>query len=234
MNPIDQDAYLQVLGIERWQLREPACAASVVNKPKEQVIESQFPALDERLDWPELKTKVQTCTACDLHASRTQTVFGVGNEQADWMIIGEAPGADEDRQGEPFVGRAGQLLNAMLTAIGLARDAVYIANVLKCRPPNNRDPHPEEVRRCEPYLNRQIELVNPKILLVVGRIAAQNLLNSDLSLAKLRGKPHYYGESEIPMVVTYHPAYLLRSPREKRKAWQDLLLARAMSMGSAA
>jgi DNA polymerase len=160
-----------------------------------------------------------------LHGTRTQTVFGVGDRRADWLVIGEAPGADEDQQGEPFVGRAGQLLNAMLFAIGLAREQVYIANILKCRPPGNRDPRPEEVVCCEPYLFRQIELIQPKIILAVGRIAAQNLLKTDTPIGKLRGQLHRFGAAGIPVVVTYHPAYLLRSPTEKRKAWDDLQFA---------
>ena len=151
-------------------------------------------------------------------------MFGVGNNNAQWMVIGEAPGADEDRQGEPFVGRAGKLLNEMLRAVGLPREDVYIANVLKCRPPNNRDPLPAEVAQCEPYLKRQVELVQPKIILAVGRIAAQNLLQTDITIGKLRGQQFSY--AGIPLVVTYHPAYLLRSPAEKRKAWDDLRFAR--------
>jgi len=179
----------------------------------------------ERLDWDALAARVAGCTACELHQGRTQTVFGVGARQAQWMIIGEAPGAEEDRQGEPFVGRAGQLLNNMLLAVGLKREQVYIANILKCRPPNNRDPRPEEVACCEPYLARQVALLQPRIVLAVGRIAAQNLLKTDSSLARLRGQVFHYGEAQVPVVVTYHPAYLLRSPREKRKAWEDLQFA---------
>ena len=150
------------------------------------------------------------------------------------MIVGEAPGADEDRQGEPFVGRAGQLLNNMLLAIGLRREQVYIANILKCRPPNNRDPRPEEVMQCEHYLRRQVELLQPKIILAVGRIAAQNLLKTDTPIGRLRGKLHYFGDDDrkTPLVITYHPAYLLRSPKEKRKAWQDLQFAVAVSQGN--
>jgi DNA polymerase len=152
-------------------------------------------------------------------------VFGVGNEQADLLVIGEAPGADEDRQGEPFVGRAGQLLNAMLLAMGFKREAVFIANIVKCRPPNNRDPKPEEALACQSYLLHQIELIRPKLILSVGRISAQNLLKTDIAVGKLRGRVHTYGEWGIPLVVTYHPAYLLRSPEQKSKAWQDLQLA---------
>jgi uracil-DNA glycosylase len=178
------------------------------------------------LDWDALSSMVAACERCQLHATRTQTVFGVGNRSARWMFIGEAPGADEDRQGEPFVGRAGQLLTSMLKALGLPREAVYIANVLKCRPPGNRDPRPEEARSCRGYLERQIELVDPLVIVAVGRIAAQNLLETDTALAKLRGKVHALGTRCRPLVVIYHPAYLLRSPGEKRKAWLDLLHAK--------
>lgn len=181
------------------------------------------------LDWDALRARVASCTACGLHQGRTQTVFGVGNQHAQWMIVGEAPGADEDRQGEPFVGRAGKLLNAMLLAIGLKREEVYIANVVKCRPPNNRDPAPEEAAACEPYLRRQIALIQPKVILVVGRIAAHNLLKTEDSLGTLRGRHFTYADTNIPVVVTYHPAYLLRSPREKRKAWEDLQFARRIA-----
>ena len=173
-----------------------------------------------------MRRTVAACTRCGLHRGRIQTVFGVGDPHAEWLIIGEAPGAEEDRQGEPFVGRAGQLLNAMLAALGLRRESVYIANILKCRPPQNRDPRPEEVASCEPYLMRQIALVAPKVILAVGRIAGQNLLKTSTSIGKLRGRVFEYGEAHCPLIVTYHPAYLLRSPREKHKAWQDLLLAK--------
>lgn len=176
------------------------------------------------LGWDELATAVRSCTKCPLHATRTNGVFGVGDRQARWLIIGEAPGVDEDKQGEPFVGRAGQLLNSMLKAVGLSREQVFIANILKSRPPNNRDPKPEEVRACIPYLYRQIELVNPTLILCVGRIAAQTLLAVDTPIGKLRGTVHRIAANR-PMVVTYHPAYLLRSPVEKRKSWADLLLA---------
>ena len=178
------------------------------------------------LDWDELALAVRDCTRCGLHRGRTQTVFGVGRHDADLMIVGEAPGAEEDRQGEPFVGRAGRLLNAMLQAIGLAREEVYIANVLKCRPPNNRDPQPSEQATCTPYLDRQIELIEPKAILALGRIAAQWLLQSDVPIGRLRGQVRQYGTAGIPLVVTYHPAYLLRSPLAKAKSWQDLCMVR--------
>jgi DNA polymerase len=178
--------------------------------------------------WDALKAEVLSCTRCALHATRTQGVFGVGNRKADWLIIGEAPGAEEDRQGEPFVGRAGQLLNAMLRAIGLQRESVFIVNVLKSRPPGNRDPKPEEVAACLPYLMRQVALLQPKLMLAVGRIAAQNLLATDVSLSRLRGQVHTFGELNTPLIVTYHPAYLLRTPADKRKAWEDLKFARSV------
>lgn len=188
------------------------------------------PVIDTRQwDWPTLQSAVSSCTACDLHKSRTQTVFGVGNHNAQWMIIGEAPGADEDKQGEPFVGRAGQLLNNMLLAIGLKREQVFIANILKCRPPDNRNPRAEEIVKCEAYLQRQVQLVAPKVILAVGRIAAHSLLKVDTPLSRLRGKIHHYGQT--PVVVTYHPAYLLRSPKEKAKSWDDLRFADAVVKG---
>ena len=180
------------------------------------------------LDWDGLRAMVAACTRCSLSETRTQTVFGTGDVRARWMFIGEAPGADEDRQGEPFVGRAGQLLTSMIRALGLRRGDVYIANVLKCRPPGNRDPRPDEAASCRGYLERQIELVSPSIVVAVGRVAAQNLLATDTPLARLRGKVHALGARGWPLVVTYHPAYLLRSPGEKRKAWQDLLFARSI------
>jgi DNA polymerase len=179
-------------------------------------------------DWIALEREVLSCTRCPLHRSRTQVVFGVGNPSADWLIIGEAPGVEEDRRGEPFVGRAGQLLNEMLRSVGLTREQVYIANILKCRPPENRDPRPEEVSCCTPYLERQISHIAPRLILAVGRIAAQNLLGVDTPLGRLRGTVHHFGTGGIPVVVTYHPAYLLRSPSQKRKVWEDLLLAQQL------
>jgi DNA polymerase len=179
-------------------------------------------------DWDSLAAQVAGCTRCPLCETRTRTVFGVGDRAADWLVVGEAPGADEDRQGEPFVGRAGQLLNAMLRAIGLARTEVFIANILKCRPPGNRNPAEAEVSACLPYLEAQIALLRPRIILVVGRIAAQALLRTDVALGRLRQAVHAYGAAATPLVVTYHPAYLLREPRDKRKAWEDLRFARGV------
>ncbi|MCP4043243.1 MAG: uracil-DNA glycosylase [Gammaproteobacteria bacterium] len=181
------------------------------------------------MSWGKLEQTVTSCSACGLHGTRIQTVFGTGNREADWLVIGEAPGADEDRQGEPFVGRAGQLLNAMLLAIGLKREEVYIANILKCRPPNNRDPQLEEVVHCEGFLLRQIQLIQPRVILAVGRIAAQNLLKIDTPIGRMRGRVYSYGEARTPVVITYHPAYLLRSPRQKATVWKDLKLARSVA-----
>ncbi len=235
--------YLEAMGIQAWTVRrvdhgtgteqeplppeDPMVAVPVANTTTPVVpVPDVFNGADVAdLDWSALEARVSECRLCDLHTSRTQTVFGVGNHNADWLVIGEAPGHDEDQQGEPFVGRAGQLLNAMLQAVGLQRDQVYIANILKCRPPNNRDPKPEEVACCEPYLLRQIELIQPRLILAVGRIAAQNLLNTQTPIGKLRGEVHQFRDTGIQLIATYHPAYLLRSPLEKRKSWQDLQLA---------
>lgn len=179
-------------------------------------------------DWAGLRAVVKDCRACKLCETRTQTVFGVGDQQSPLMIVGEGPGADEDARGEPFVGRAGKLLDEMLKAIGRSREqadparAAFIANVVKCRPPGNRDPQPDEVEACRPYLDRQIELVRPKLIVALGRIAAQRLLETDAPLSRLRGPLHHYGPTKTPVIVTYHPAYLLRSPREKAKSWEDL------------
>lgn len=177
------------------------------------------------MDWAELKAAVHDCTACGLRAGCTQTVFGVGDEKAQWLLVGEAPGQEEDRQGEPFVGQAGKLLDGMLASIQLKRgENVYIANVLKCRPPGNRNPAPEEVAKCSPHLLRQVALLQPKLILAMGRFAVQTLLGTDASIASLRGKLHRY--AGVPLIVTYHPAYLLRTLPDKAKAWQDLLFAK--------
>jgi DNA polymerase len=183
-----------------------------------------------RMDWAELKAAVKGCTACGLRAGCAQTVFGVGDESAQWLLVGEAPGAEEDRLGEPFVGQAGKLLDNMLAAIGLARGkGVYIANVLKCRPPGNRNPEPEEVAKCSPYLVRQVELIRPKLILAMGRFAVQTLLDTDATIGSLRGTVHrYHG---VPLIVTYHPAYLLRNLPDKAKAWADLRFAKKTIAG---
>ncbi|MGF1642555.1 MAG: uracil-DNA glycosylase family protein [Thiotrichales bacterium] len=245
-NP-DRSYYLDALGITEWVLRRseaslsaevaPPVEASIVvphaSLPPEVAAEPMArrapdapdtPVADQ--DWSALEATVKDCQRCELSRGRTQTVFGVGNRAARCMVIGEAPGEQEDLQGEPFVGRAGLLLNNMLLAIGLPRAEVYIANILKCRPPGNRDPRPEEAAACQPYLFRQIELIRPRLLLLVGRIAAQHLLRTDTPIGRLRGKVHRLPGTDLPLVVTYHPAYLLRRPDEKRKAWDDLKLAR--------
>jgi uracil-DNA glycosylase family 4 len=237
MNPAQRRQYLETIGIDVWVPRtaraaDPATAppvpALVQGKPQP-ARQPPPPAADAPAAWLALAEEVRTCRRCALHATRTQGVLGVGPLRADWMVIGEAPGAEEDRRGEPFVGVAGQLLDKMLAAIGLDRHTnVYIANVLKSRPPNNRDPKPEEVAACLPYLARQIALLQPKIMLAVGRIAAQNLLQTAAPLGRLRGQVHRFGELNTPLVVTYHPAYLLRTPADKRKAWEDLKFARSI------
>ncbi len=225
-----QTRLLGEMGIDVWQLRQQTKeAAAAVPASELPLGNSAAPAavavspLVDQADWAAVNAAIRSCTACALHQSRENAVCGVGNQQADWLIIGEAPGADEDKQGEPFVGRAGQLLNEMLRAIGLRREQVFITNVLKCRPPDNRDPQHAEIEQCLPYLRRQIELLQPKVILVVGRIAAQALLNVETPVGKLRGKLHQY--AGVPLVVTYHPAYLLRKPGAKSKSWTDLLLA---------
>jgi uracil-DNA glycosylase len=219
-------AYLDALGIDLWLPRRmlPGERASV--EPVARTApRTATPASGTA--WDQLAAEVRTCIRCGLHRTRTQTVFGVGNRQADLLVVGEAPGADEDAQGEPFVGRAGQLLNAILRGLRWQRSDVYIANVLKCRPPDNRDPSPDEAAHCMPYLHRQIELIAPRLMLAVGRVAAQNLLATDTPIGKLRGVVHHFGPRATPLIVTYHPAYLLRSPGEKRKVWGDMKFVRA-------
>jgi DNA polymerase len=248
---LDEDSrlqYLEAMGIQPWFEKYPAAdippvaaeeaaQPAIIDDPMADAPPSEtVPAVPTPgetrpqplqplkvadMDWQQLEQAVSQCQLCELHSSRTRTVFGVGNHNADLLVIGEAPGADEDRQGEPFVGRAGQLLDAMLAAIQLDRRQVFIANVLKCRPPDNRNPHTSEIVCCDAYLQRQIELIQPKMILALGRIAAHHLLVSQESLGKLRQQVHsYHG---IPLVVSYHPAYLLRKPADKGKSWQDLL-----------
>ena len=208
-SPAQRAQYLAALGIDAWVPRRQPAQPPVA-----------------ALDWDALRSAVALCTRCELCTTRTQTVFGVGDPRARWLVIGEAPGEEEDRQGEPFVGAAGQLLDRMLQAIDLPRAAVFIANMLKCRPPGNRNPLPQELASCRPYLQRQIELLQPALILVVGRIAAQSLLGTHLSVARLRGQVPSFGERNTPLVVTYHPAYLLRTPGDTRKAWEALNIAR--------
>ncbi len=226
--------YLQAMGIQLWEPKikpvldeapavdaEPVPVIADTEQAVAPVVDSSAQALP---DWPLLQQNVESCTACDLHENRIHTVFGTGNRSAKIMFIGEAPGADEDRQGEPFVGRAGQLLNEMLFAIGFSREQVYIANILKCRPPGNRDPRVDEINTCKTFLQQQIQLIQPELIVALGRIAAHHLLKTDTSLAKLRGQLHSSPGIDVPVMVTYHPAYLLRSPQQKRKAWQDLVM----------
>lgn len=198
--------YLQQLEITSYVPRKPSLTKTIENEES----------------WSTLETQVADCQRCSLCHTRKNTVFGVGNRQARLMLIGEAPGATEDARGEPFVGEAGQLLDKMLAAIGLSRDQVFIANILKCRPPQNRDPLASEVAECMPYLLKQIEWIQPKLIVALGRIAAQNLLHVTTSLSRLRGATYAFGPEEIPLMVTYHPAYLLRTPADKRLAWVDL------------
>ncbi|SCX83823.1 DNA polymerase [Thiohalorhabdus denitrificans] len=241
MDARSQRIYLSALGTPLYRRRSREAAP---DDPTAPAMESQPPLLEEEGgDYgplaPEgregalaaLREEVAGCTACPLHESRTQTVFGVGDPHARVMFVGEAPGGEEDRRGEPFVGRAGQLLDAMLASLGLDRKegGVFIANVLKCRPPNNRDPKPEEVAQCAGYLRRQIELVQPRVLVALGRVAAQQLLGSQQPLARLRGQEHRFHET--PVLVTYHPAYLLRNPADKAKAWEDLKAVRRRAAG---
>jgi len=239
-------AYLQALGVTQWIPRaraptppagdapaptaspSPVPVPSTLAEPRPQIPTETTPAPrvpddPAGMDWPALEAAVSACRRCALCETRTRTVFGVGNRKADLMVIGEAPGADEDRAGEPFVGRAGRLLDLMLESIALPRPRVFIANILKCRPPGNRDPKPEEILRCQGYLVRQIELIRPRVILAIGRISAQSLLHTDAPVGRLRGRWLSWGDQAIPLRVSYHPAYLLRSPEQKAKAWEDLV-----------
>ncbi len=243
---------LDVMGITVWEMRDPVVSAedqaqlisspissssSTINhstqadgrSPSELDVDVAPAVLSKArkidvsmMSWDELQASVTACQACSLSTTRSQTVFGYGDLKADLMIIGEAPGAEEDRQGLPFVGKAGLLLTEMLYAIGFTREQVYIANTLKCRPPNNRDPEATEESNCEPYLLRQIELLQPKVILALGRVAAHNILQTKENLSKLRGQGFQYKQTKIPVYVSYHPAYLLRAPQEKSQAWLDL------------
>lgn len=252
MDRLSHQQYLHAMGITTWQLREtpgqgavagvdstpsdamPANPQAAQANPVSDVVASATEPVTtmlpdvQKADWATLEAQVKACTACGLCEARTQAVFGIGVLDADLMVIGEGPGAEEDEMGLPFVGPAGQLLDAMLKAIDYARapnegqQGVYIANIVKCRPPRNRDPRPEESAACRAYLERQIALVQPKLILAVGGVAAKNLLETEDAVGRMRGKLHHYGHQQTPLMVTYHPAYLLRSPGEKRKAWEDL------------
>ncbi len=236
-----QVAMLDAMGIRVWQPTVPEPLQPTLS-PQPSLAREQDkpqPAFEPpasapnsiaTMDWLTLRSAVKNCRACALCEERKQSVFGTGHERAHWLIVGEAPGEQEDRQGEPFVGKSGQLLTNMLHALGLTRtpsgpeQQVYIANTVKCRPPSNRNPQPAELAQCEPYLMRQIALVQPRIILAMGRFAVQSLLRSTEPIGRLRGKVHTY--QNVPLVVTYHPAYLLRNPEDKARAWQDLCLAR--------
>lgn len=221
--------YLQALGVDVWVPRKPAPVRTDDGPTAIEAVAGNGAAgsgagtENEQAEWETLEREVSVCRKCDLCETRTQTVFGAGDKNADWLFIGEGPGQQEDLQGKPFVGKAGLLLTEMLRAIGLSRDEVFITNIVKCRPPNNRDPKPHEAESCSNYLERQFHLIRPKIIVALGRIAAQRLLKTDAPIGKLRGRVHDF--LGTPVVIVYHPAYLLRSPLEKRKAWQDLLFA---------
>lgn len=257
MTPAKRKQYLEALGITVWKSRgqsaaeqgevlQPKIISMDANAVREPPITTSTPVTMQKMDfdnpladmdWEPLAEMVKDCNRCRLRAGCTQTVFGVGARNASLLVVGEGPGADEDRIGQPFVGRAGKLLDSMLAAIGRSRQetrpelAVYIANIVKCRPPNNRDPEPDEAAACRGYLERQIALIRPRLILAVGRIAAQNLLGTEESLGKLRGRLHRHEATGTTILITYHPAFLLRSPRDKAKAWVDLKQARALLQG---
>lgn len=236
MNPRRKQIFKELNLLPVWRLKSDTVQQST--PPTQPEIETEDSLLSSepvkdsaqlpvsQMNWDQLKAAVSQCVACPLSQTRTQTVFGVGDENADWLFVGEGPGAREDEIGEPFVGQAGKLLDQMLSAIQLKRgEGVYIANIVKCRPPNNRNPTLNEAQQCEPFLTRQIALIKPKLIVALGKVAAQNLLDRDDSISSLRGKVHEY--SGIPLIVTYHPAYLLRSLPDKAKAWKDLCFARS-------
>lgn len=230
-DPALKARYLDVMGISRWLPRDAEPAAETAMTGAEETPPSEDAAAALRA----MAEEVAGCTACPLCQGRTQTVFGVGDPHAEWMVVGEGPGEQEDRKGEPFVGPAGRLLDNMLRAAGRARgDRVYIANIVKCRPPGNRNPRPEEAAACFPYLKRQLELVRPRLIIAVGKTAAQNLLGTEVPLGRMRGRVYQLPESGIPVIVTYHPAYLLRTPQHKRLAWEDLQLALDVTREAAA
>jgi len=237
-----RDLILRELGLVQWRLRAAGACGVALAAPQDASLAPAAvlglpagarpagqtdDAAIEGMDWTALKAAVQACTGCALHARRRQSVFGVGDEQADWLFVGEGPGAEEDERGEPFVGQAGRLLDNMLAAIGLRRgEDVYIANVVKCRPPGNRVPEPGEAAQCEPYLMRQIALIRPRLVIALGKTAALSLLRTEASVASLRGRVHDLRGT--PLLVTYHPAYLLRNLADKAKAWEDLCMAREL------
>ena len=214
--------YLQALGIEPWELRSRVSEPATVAQPVSDYDLGRSPAAVPE-DWAGLEAAVASCRKCRLCETRTRTVFGVGPRQAPLLVVGEGPGADEDVQGEPFVGRAGKLLDEMLRAIGRSRQTdTFIANVVKCRPPGNREPAEDEAEHCRPYLEQQLRLVKPKLIVALGRVAAQRLLVTDTPIGKMRGQNYHWGPEQTPLMVTYHPAYLLRNPADKAKSWEDL------------
>ncbi|MEN8212720.1 MAG: uracil-DNA glycosylase [Pseudomonadota bacterium] len=221
---------LDAMGIQYWVRREPPLDEQVaVNPGQQQRSDSHEPPAGQSrpqapANWESLQQAVSSCRKCPLCQSRSNTVLGTGDKNARLMVIGEAPGADEDRLGEPFVGRAGQLLTQMLLAAGFPRESVYITNILKCRPPGNRNPNAREISACHDYLQQQIQLVQPQLILAAGGVAATSLLQTDEAVGRLRGSIHHYGAAHVPLLVTYHPSYLLRKPGEKARAWQDLQL----------
>ncbi len=243
-----RDLILRELGLVQWRLRgeaagavahptgapgadeahsRPTSRAGSSGSAPQAAADDVLTGASSAMDWTQLKAAVQACSACVLHARRKQSVFGVGDERADWLFVGEGPGAEEDERGEPFVGQAGRLLDNMLASLGLRRGQdVYIANVVKCRPPGNRVPEPKEAAQCEPYLMRQIALIRPRLVVALGKTAALSLLRTDASIASLRGRVHDL--NGVPLLVTYHPAYLLRNLPDKAKAWEDLCMARAL------
>ncbi len=228
--PSQRLIYLNEIGVDVYARRTAPADA-----PAAPAVQSPAPDSPDHEAWQRLERQVSGCTVCGLHASRTRTVFGVGDRNADWLFVGEAPGFEEDRQGEPFVGRAGKLLDKMIAALGFDRGQVYIANTVKCRPPENRNPRPDELAACNGYLQGQIDLIRPRIIVALGGVAANTLLMTEAPVGKLRGRVYYFGTTEIPLVVTYHPAYLLRSPQQKKAAWEDLQLAqRTVADGAAA
>lgn len=233
------------MGIDVWQRRKVGRADEITIAPVEEAYDSPQSSSqlwsqtdsDDNLpddiggdsdDLGQLAEIIGRCQKCTLHTTRTNAVPGIGNPSARWMFVGEAPGQNEDQQGLPFVGRAGQLLDAMIAALNMNRKDVFIANLIKCRPPGNRDPLVEEVDQCEPYLHQQLAIIKPEIIVALGRVSAQSLLKTSEPIGKIRGKTYHYGESDIPLIPTYHPAYLLRSPEQKRKVWEDLLLAKSI------
>jgi len=235
-----QDQFLEAMGITRWRLRSPALQETVVEQAdlkqsvteekRVEVVVEEIPKQPEQVDisclnLAELKNNIANCEKCGLHKSRAQTVFGEGSQTADWLIIGDAPGTEEDNLGQPFVGEIGQLLTAMLLAMGLKREQVFVTNLTKCHPAQGHKLQADEIATCGQYLRRQIELIKPTIIIAAGKVAAQSILKTESSMSEMREQNFEYENSSIPVVVTYHPAYLLRKPSEKRKAWYDLKAA---------